>query len=223
MKVIMKKSIVTALVIGASMAIATAAPPLPHHVSARPISNVTVTKSDRAFLTDIATDIILQKTAAETLLTFTDDPYFTESARFTLKTLEEIEPDLNALAKDRAVALPLAGTLEQPRDFNRFMNSRNGAFQREYEQYTRRNTRRLADRFRRASNDADDAEVRAFALRHFRWLETAHHETRGLEGPRPSGFATRKVATGRVAEIFEPPTSVPLAAVQSPASPGGSQ
>lgn len=221
----MKTCVLIGWLFGINMLIATAAPTPPHHLSARPIDNVTITKPDRAFLTDSAADIILQKTAADTLLEFTDDPYFTESAKFTLKTLQEIEADLQEIAGARDVALPLAGSIDNPPDLNRFLNSRNGAFQREYERYSQPNTRRLAERFRRASRNADDAEVRAFALRHVRWLEAAHRETRGLTSPQTLAEAARpkRLATGRAAEIFEPPTSVPLAAAESPASPGGSR
>ena len=201
-----------------------AAPVQPHHLSARPIESVTVTKSDRAFLSDAAAEIILQTIAANTLMEFTDNEYFLESARFTLKTLREIQADLDELAKVRGIALPMEGSMEKPRDFERFMNSRNGAFQREYERYAQRNSRRLAERFRSASKDADDPEVRAFAMRHARWVEVAHRETKGLIST-PSVVAVKPgtVASGRVAEIFEPPTSVPLAAAESPISPGGSR
>lgn len=201
-----------------------AAPVQPHHLSARPIESVTVTKPDRAFLSDVAAEIILQTTAANTLMEFTDNEYFLESAQFTLKTLREIQADLTELAKARGIALPMEGSVEKPRDFERFMNSRNGAFQREYERYAQRNTRRLAERFRSESRDAHDPEVRSFAMRHVRWVEAAHRETRGLiSTPAVVAAKPEKVASGRVAEIFEPPTSVPLAAAGSPASPGGSR
>lgn len=201
-----------------------AAPVQPHHLSARPIESVTVTKSDRAFLSDVAAEIILQTIAANTLTEFTDNEYFLESAQFTLKTLREIQADLDELAKARRIALPMEGSVEKPRDFERFMNSRNGAFQREYERYAQHNTRRLAERFRGEAKDADDPEVRAFAMRHARWVEVAHRETKGLiSAPTVVAAKPGKVASGRVAEIFEPPTSVPLAAAGSPASPGGSR
>jgi uncharacterized protein DUF4142 len=201
-----------------------AAPVQPHHLSARPIQSVPVTKSDRAFLSDVAAEIILQTIAAKTLMEFTDNQYFVESAQFTLKTLREIHEDLDELAKARGIALPLEGSVEKPRDFERFMNGRNGAFQREYERYAQRNTRRLAERFRDASNDAVDPEVRSFAMRHARWVEAAHRETRGLiSTPAVVAVKPGKVASGRVVEIFEPPTSVPLAAAESPISPGGSR
>lgn len=201
-----------------------AAPLQPHHLSARPIQGVPVTKSDRAFLSDVAVEIILQTIAAERLMEFTENEHFVEAAQFTLKTLQEIHADLDELARARGVALPLEGSVEKPRDFERFMNSRNGAFQREYERYAQRNTRRLAERFRDASNDAVDPEVRAFAMRHARWVEAAHRETRGLVAtPAVVAAKPEKMASGRVAEIFEPPTSVPLAAAGSPASPGGSR
>jgi len=201
-----------------------AAPVQPHHLSARPIESVTVTKSDRAFLSDVATEIILQTIAANTLLEFTDNEYFQESAEFTLKTLREIRADLEELAKIRRIALPIEGSVEKPRDLERFMNSRNGAVHREYERYTQRNTRRLADRFRSESKDADDPEVRAFAMRHARWVEVAHRETKGLISTSADVAARpAKVTSGRVAEIFEPPTSAPLAAAGSPISPGGSR
>jgi len=201
-----------------------AAPVQPHHLSARPIESVTVTKSDRAFLSDVAAEIILQTIAANRLMEFTDNEYFVESAQFTLKTLREIQADLDELANARRIALPVEGSVEKPGDFERFMNSRNGAFQREYERYAQRNTGRLAERFRSESKDADDPEVRAFAMRHARWVELAHRETKGLiSTPAVVAVKPGKVASGRVAAIFEPPTSVPLAAAGSPASPGGSR
>jgi hypothetical protein len=201
-----------------------AAPLQPHHLSARPLQSVTVTKPDRAFLSDVAAEIILQTIAARTLMEFSDNESFAESARFTVKTLQEIHADLDELARARGIALPLEGSVERPPDFERFMNSRNGGFQREYERYAQRNSRRLAERFGRASNDADDPEVRAFAMRHVRWLEAAHQETKGLMAtPAVAAAKPEKMASGRAGAIFEPPTSVPLAAAESPISPGGSR
>src|SRR6185436_12495814 len=81
---------------------------------------------------------------------------------------------------DRKIALPLEGSIAKPRDFERLMNSRNGAFEREYARYAQRSTRKLAERFETASRNADDPQVRAFALRHVRWVEATHHEAKGL-------------------------------------------
>jgi hypothetical protein len=203
-----------------------AAPVQPHHLLARPIESVMVTKSDRAFLGDVAAEMLLQRMAAERLLEFTENQYFIESARFTLKTLDEIQADLDELARARRIALPLAGSVEKPREFERFLNSRNGAFEREYQRYAQRGMERLADRFERTAEKADDPEVRCFSMRHARWVEFAHHETKGLipaNADLAGRPATRTVSSGRVAEIFEPPTSVPLVAAESPISPGGAR
>jgi predicted outer membrane protein len=211
------------LTVGAGAFIGNAAP-LPHYLSARPIEGVPVSRSDRTFLTDTATDLLLQTFAAETALQLTKNQYLVESARFTLLTIKEIQADLEDIAKARGIALPLAGSLEKPGDLERFLNSRNGAFDQEYGRYSERNTRRLSKRFAEASRQADDPEVRAFALRHARWVEAAHRETKGLLSPSSSLVrSTTPVASGRVAEIFEPQKSVPLAVAGSPASPGGSQ
>jgi predicted outer membrane protein len=197
--------------------------PLPHYVSARPVEGVPVTRSDRTFLTDTATDLLLQTFAAETALQLTKNQYVVESARFTLQTINEIQLDLEDIAKARGIALPLSASVEKPADLERFLNSRNGGFEREYGRYSERNTRRVSKRFLEAAKDADDPEVRAFALRHARWVEAAHRETKGLISPASLARNATPVASGRVAEIFEPPKSVPLAAAGSPASPGGSQ
>jgi len=199
------------------------AAPLPHYLSARPVDGVPVTRSDRTFLTDTATDLLLQTLAAETALQLTENQYVVESARFTLQTIKEIQADLEDIAKARGIALPLSGSLEKPADLERFLNSRNGAFEREYGRYSQRSSHRLSKRFVDASREAADPEVRAFALRHARWVEAAHHETKGLISSPSLARGARPVASGRVAEIFEPPKSVPLAAAGSPASPGGSQ
>jgi hypothetical protein len=208
--------------LGGGAFIATAAPP-PAYLSARPIEGVPVTRSDRTFLTDTATDLLLQTLAADAALQFTKNEYLVESARFTLQTIKEIQVDLEDIAKARGIALPLSGSLEKPGDLDRFLNSRNGAVEREYGRYSERSTRRLSRRFIEASREADDPEVRAFAMRHARWLEAAHRETKGLISPRAVVRSPTPVASGRVAAIFEPQKSVPLVAAESPASPGGSR
>jgi predicted outer membrane protein len=218
----MKRLACLVLTFGTSAFMSSAAP-LPPYLSARPIDGMPVTKSDRAFLTDTATDLLLQTAAANAALEFTQNQYVAESARFTLQTLKEVQVDLEDIAKARGIALPLAGSLEKPRDLEHFLNSRNGTFEREYGRYTERNTRRLTGRFVDASRQADDPEVRAFAMRHVRWIEAAHRETKGVVSPPAVVRITRPVASGRVAEIFEPQRSVPLAAAESPASPGGSR
>jgi hypothetical protein len=217
----MKTLTCLALAIGAHAFIVTAAP-LPAYFSARPIDGVVVTKSDRTFLTDTASDLLLQTLAAETAVEFTESQYVAESARFTLQTAREIQVDLEDIANARGIALPLAGSIERPRDLERVMNSRNGAFAREYGRYSERSTRQLVDRFVNASKDADDPEVRAFAMRHARWVEAAHREAKGLTSPALARNS-RPVASGRVAEIFEPQKSAPLVAAGSPASPGDSR
>jgi predicted outer membrane protein len=97
-----------------------------------------------------------------------------------LKTLQEIQEDLQELAKARDVALPLEGSLATPRDFERLMNSRGGSFEREYGRYAQRSTRKLFERFREAATNSDDPQVRAFAIRHVRWVEATHREAKGL-------------------------------------------
>jgi hypothetical protein len=201
------------LIFGVGAFIATAAPP-PAFLSARPVQGVPVTGSDRTFLTDTATDLLLQTFAAETALQLTENQYLVEAARFTLQTIKEIQADLEDIANARGIALPLAGSLDKPGDLQRFLNSRNGALEREYGRYSERNTRRLSKRFVEASKDADDPEVRAFAMRHARWVEAAHRETKGIIAAPALVRSPRPVASGRVAEIFEPPKSVPLAAAE---------
>ncbi len=152
----------------------------PQDLSARPIENVSISRADRAFLTDAAADLLWQKKAIEVGLQFLKSSISIEEANFALKTVQEIQEDLQELAKARDVALPLEGSLAAPRDFERLMNSRNGSFEREYGRYAQRSTSKLFERFREASTKSDDPEVRAFAIRHVRWVEATHHEAKGL-------------------------------------------
>jgi len=198
----------------------------PQDLSARPIEGVPVTKDDRAFLTAAAADLLLQKKAINTVFESLEPSISKEEASFTLRTLKEIQDDLQQLANDRKIALPLEGSIMPSRDFNRLMNSRNGGFEREYARYAQRSTRKLLERFETASRNADDPEVRAFALRHVRWVEATHHEAKGLPPAmmlvsEPPVRTT--TASAQAAEKSAPQKSVPLAAAGSPASPGASR
>lgn len=203
-----------------------AAPLTSLHLSARPIDNVSITASDREFLSDVAAEIHSQSAVADIAIQFTHEKDFIETARHTMESLAEIEADLGELAKLKDVALPLAGNVELPRAAQRVMNSRNGALDRNYEAYAERSSRRLLEKFYHASKKADDPEVRAFALRHVRLVYGQYRAAKLLDAPPAAVLAesrVKRVGSGRAAEIFVPPTSVPLAAAGSPASPGASR
>ena len=83
----------------------------PQDLSARPIDNVSISRrADRAFLTDVAADLLWQRKAVEVGLQFFQSSISIEEANFALKTLQEIQEDLEELAKARDVALPLEGS-----------------------------------------------------------------------------------------------------------------
>ena len=198
----------------------------PEDLSARPIEGVPVTKEDRAFLAAAAADVLLQKIAINTVLESLEPTISREEASFTLRTLQEIQDDLQGLANDRKIALPLEGSVVKPREFERLINSRNGSFEREYARYAQSSTRKLLERFETASRKADDPQVRAFALRHVRWVEATHREAKGLPPAviLVSEPTVRTTTTSeQAAKISAPQKSVPLAAAGSPTSPGASR
>jgi len=222
----MKYPIATCGMIALMTATTFAADLRPQDISARPIENVPVTKEDRAFLTATAADLLLQKMAINTVLESLEPSISKEEASFTLRTLQEIQDDLQGLANDRKIALPLEGSIAKPRDFERLMNSRNGSFEREYARYAQRSTRKLLERFETASRNADDPQVRAFALRHVRWVEATHREAKGLPPAvivSTETLVRTTTASEQAAKISAPPRSVPLAAAGSPVSPGASR
>jgi hypothetical protein len=177
----MKKLMQWFLTVGCAVPITAFAADLrPQDLSARPIDNISISRADGAFLRDAAANLFWQSKAIEIGRPFLESSVSIEEANFALKTLQEIQEDLQELAKARDVALPMEGSLTRPRDFERLMNTRNGGFEREYGRYAQRSTRKLFERFRNASTHADDPQVRAFAIRHVRWVEAAHRETRGL-------------------------------------------
>jgi hypothetical protein len=177
----MKKVIGCFLTLGLAVPVGVLAADLrPQDLSARPIDNVSISRADRAFLVDAAADLFWQRKAIEIGLPFLESSISIEEANFALKTLQEIQEDLRELAKTRDLALPLEGSLARPRDFERLMNTREGGFEREYGRYAQRNTRKLFERFRNASTRSDDPQVRAFAIRHVRWVEATHRESKGL-------------------------------------------
>jgi predicted outer membrane protein len=202
--------------------------PVPAYLSARPIDNVTLSKSDREFMNAVAVDLVHQRTAAEVAAQFASSKDFVETAHQTLDALDAINADLAKLAKTKSLALPLAGSIETPKDLQKVLDSRNGALERNYEQYAERSSLKLLEKFYRASKSADDRDLRAFALRHVRPVYGQYKAATWLDAPSAEVVgarerAARPIAPAPVAAKSEPRTNAPLAAVGSPVSPGASR
>ena len=199
--------------------------PVPAYLSARPIDNVSLSKSDRAFMTAVAADLMRQTAAAEAASQLAASRDFVETARQTLEGLNGINADLTKLARKKSVALPLAGSVETPKDLRKVLESRNGAVEKNYEQYAERNSLKLLEKFYRASKEADDPDVRAFALRHVRPVYGQYKAATWLDAP-PEAAAKARVKQADPAPVAGksgPPTNAPLAVAGSPVSPGGSR
>jgi hypothetical protein len=177
-----------------------AAPLREQDYSARPINNVTLNRADRAFLTDAATQLILQRKAAEIITgptaTSTAEPAAQAAlartnivdelspravAQDLAHTLSRIEQDLQEVAKTKGIALPLEGSIEPNAEFERLLNTEAADLDRAYTTYAERNTQRLLDRFLAAAKEARDPQVRAFALRHVRAIYQEFKTVRAIE------------------------------------------
>jgi predicted outer membrane protein len=213
-EIIMKTSLTLAAVLGVTSAIG-AAELKERHLVTNPINNITTTKADRAFMTDAAAHIIQQKLAAVLATQFASPTNFVETAHATRDTLEDIHLDLQGLAKKKGVALPLEGSIEYSRHLQKLFASRSEDIEREYEEYAERNSLRMLERFYEASRNAEDREVRAFALRYLRPIYGNYQAATWLDVPSGTAIVnTRpKMPSERVAAMLPPPTaSVTVAA-----------
>jgi len=189
-----------------------------HHLSARPLDNVTTTAADRDFITDMATDIIRQIAAAEAAAQFAPSTEFVEAAHLSRDTLEVIYRDLKDLARLKGVAVPLEGSV--PRDLQKVIDSRPGPIEREYERYAERNSLRMLERFYDASRKAEDRQVRSFALRYLRPIYRNYEVAKALDASSTKTTAETppKIGVGRVAEMPQSPTTTTNAPLTAAAS-----